>query len=53
MVKHNQTIHQHFANELFECDYFVALVIKGLTGCLLLWLTKNKTEKTLYIQAKI
>ena len=30
MVKHTQTFRPQFAGELFECDHFVGLVLKGL-----------------------
>ena len=30
MVKHTQTIRRQFADELFECDHFVGLALKGL-----------------------
>ena len=30
MVKHTQKIRQQFADELFECDHFVGLALKGL-----------------------
>ena len=32
MVKHTQTIRLQFADELFECDHFVKLVLKELRG---------------------
>ena len=32
MVKHTQTICRQIADELFECDHFVGLTLKGLTG---------------------
>ena len=31
MVKHTQTIRRQFDDELFECDHFVKLTLKGLT----------------------
>ena len=31
MVKHNQTIRRKIADELFECDHFVELALKGLS----------------------
>ena len=32
MIKHTQTIRRQIANELFECDYFVEMTLKGLKG---------------------
>ena len=31
MVKHTQTIRPQIVDELFECDHFVGLALKGLT----------------------
>ena len=35
MVKYTQKIRREFADELFECDRLVGLVLKGLTWIIL------------------
>ena len=57
MVKHTQTIRRQFANELFECDNFVKLVLKGLKSQQINKCNESKTVKqkcnTLGILSKV
>ena len=37
MVKHTETIRRQFAGELFKCDQFVGLALKGLKDLSMLY----------------